>query len=105
MLLFSFVIRQYKKEKRNGYKGGGLVEDMHFLRNITLIYHIFSLIKAIIFQYNFCQKWLDTLHYLLPIQIAVFLKTFFTVSKPYATNSRVSDCYLAQTHQFSAISW
>ena len=32
-------------------------------------------------------------------------KTFFTVLKPKAANSRVSDCYLTQTQQFSAISW
>jgi hypothetical protein len=58
-----------------------------------------------IFLYIFCQKWLDPLHYLLPIQNAFFFKTFFTVSKPKATNSRVSDCYLTQNQQFSAISW
>jgi hypothetical protein len=27
------------------------------------------------------------------------------VSKPKATNSRVSDCYLTPNQQFSAISW
>jgi hypothetical protein len=35
----------------------------------------------------------------------IFFKTFFTVLKPKETNSRVSDCYLAQTQQFSAIPW
>ena len=35
----------------------------------------------------------------------IFFKTFFTVLKPKETNSRVSDCYLTQTQQFSAIPW
>jgi hypothetical protein len=35
----------------------------------------------------------------------MFSKTFFTISKPKATNSRVSDCYLTPTQQCSAISW
>ena len=35
----------------------------------------------------------------------IFFKTFFTVSKPKATNSRVSDGYLTQTQQFSVITW
>jgi hypothetical protein len=43
---------------------------MYFFLDITLIYPIFSLKKNPIFLYNFCQKWLKTLHYLLPIQIA-----------------------------------
>jgi hypothetical protein len=37
-----FVICQNKKEVRNAYKGGGLVETMYFLLNIILIYPIFS---------------------------------------------------------------
>ena len=85
------------------YKGGGLVEAMHFLLNITVIYPIFSF-KKILFYYIFCQKWLDTLHYLLLIQIAFFSR-LVTVSKPTATNSRVSDGYLTQTQQFSVITW
>ena len=59
--------------------------------------------KNPIFLYNFCQKWLDTLHkmtisFLFRLH---FFKTFFAVSKPKATNSRVSDCYLTPTQQFS----
>jgi hypothetical protein len=64
-----FVICQYRKEVRNAYKGGGLVEAMYCLLNITLIYPIFANIKNPIFLYNCCQKWLDNLHYLLSIQI------------------------------------
>ena len=40
---FFWVICQYKKEVRKCYKGGGLVEAMYFLLNITLIYPLFSL--------------------------------------------------------------
>ena len=40
--------------------------------NMTLIYPIFSLKQILFFLYNFCQKWLDTLYYLIPIQIAFF---------------------------------
>jgi hypothetical protein len=39
----------------NGYKGGGLVEAMHFLRNIALIYPIFSL-KKLLFSNIFFVK-------------------------------------------------
>jgi hypothetical protein len=48
-----------KKEVRNGYK-----------YNFNLSYIFIK--KNHIFLYNFRQKWLDTLHYLLPIQIALF---------------------------------
>ena len=55
MILFSFVICQYEKEVRNGYKGGGPVEAMHLLRNIALIYPIFSL-KKLLFSNIFFVK-------------------------------------------------
>ena len=61
MILFFFVICQYRKEVRNAYKGGGLVEAMYCLLNITLIYPIFANKKNPIFLYNCCQKWLDNL--------------------------------------------
>ena len=102
-LFFFLVICQYQKEVRKCYKGGGLVEAIYVLLNITVMYPIFSF-KKILFYYNFCQKWLHTMHYLLPVLIA-FFQTFFTVSKPKATNSRVSDGYLTQTQQFSVITW
>ena len=57
------------------------------------------------FLFTICQKWLDTLHYLLPIQIEFCFKTFFTISKPKAKNSRVNDCYLTPTKQCLALSW
>jgi hypothetical protein len=66
---------------RNGYKGGGLVEEMYFFLDITLIYPIFTL-KKILFYYDFCQKWLDTLHYLLPIQIAFFSRLSLPSQNP-----------------------
>jgi hypothetical protein len=81
MILVFWVICQYKKEVRKCYKGGGLVEAMYFLQNITVIYPIFSL-KKILFYYNFGQKWLDTLHYLLPIQIALFSRLSLPSQKP-----------------------
>ena len=81
------------------------VEAMYFLQNITLIYPVFSLIKILFSFIIFVKSGLTPLHYLLPIQIVFFFKTFFTVSKPKATNRRVSDCYLNPTQQFSAISW
>jgi hypothetical protein len=31
---------------------------------------------------NFCQKWLDTLHYLLPIQIAFFSRLSLPSQNP-----------------------
>ena len=46
----------------------GEVEAMYFLLNIPLIYLIFIVYfhkKNSIFLYNFCQKWLDTLHYVI----------------------------------------
>ena len=73
MILVFFVICQYEKEVRNAYNGGGLVEAMHFLLSITSIYFMFSNKTHPIFLYNFCQKWLDNLHYLLPIQIVFSL--------------------------------
>jgi hypothetical protein len=82
MILFFLVICQYKKKVRNGYKGGGLVEAMYFLLNITCFYPIFSFLQNPIFLYNFCQKWLDTLHYLLPIQIAFFSRLFLPSQNP-----------------------
>jgi hypothetical protein len=92
------VICQYTKEVRNGYKESGLVEAMYFLLNITLIYHIFSYIIFVKGSLTLCTiSFLFRMHFVF--------KTFFTVSKPKATNSRVSDCYLTQNQQFSAISW
>ena len=52
-----------------------------FLPNIAVIYLIFSL-KKILFYYNFCQKWLDTLHYLLSIQIAFFSRLSLPSQNP-----------------------
>ena len=51
------------------------------LLNIAVIYPIFSL-KKILLYYNFCQKWLDTLHYLLPIQIAFFSRLSLPSQNP-----------------------
>jgi hypothetical protein len=81
MILFFLVICQYKKDVRKCYKGGGQVEAMYFLLNITVIYPIVSL-KKIIFYYSFCQKWLDTLHYLLPVQIAFFSRLSLLSQNP-----------------------
>ena len=100
-----FFVCQYKKEVRKCYKGSGLVEAMYFLLNIAVIYLIFSL-KKILFYYNFCQKWLDTLHYLLPIQIAFFSRISLPSQNPkQQTVEWVSDGYLTQTQQFSVITW
>jgi hypothetical protein len=71
------------------------VEAMYFLLNITLIYPIFSL-KQIVFSYIIfvksgltpCTKGLSPSY-----SDCIFFKIFFTVSKPKATNSIVSDCY------------
>ena len=81
------------------------VEAMYFLLNTTLIYPIFSLSKILFSNIIFVKSGLTPLHHLLHIQITFFFKTFFTVSNPKITNSRMSDCYLNPTQQFSAISW
>ena len=48
------------------------VEAMHFIAKYNFnLSHILIKINPISL-YNFCEKWLDTLHYLLPIQIAYF---------------------------------
>jgi hypothetical protein len=97
MILF-FVICQYTKEVWNGYKESELAEAIYFLLDITLIYPIFSYIFFVKSGLTPCTiSFLFRMHF--------FFKTFFTVSKPKATNSRVSDCYLTQNQQFSAISW
>jgi len=81
------------KEVRNGYKGGGghvLFAKYNF--NWSYIF-----IKKFLFSYIIfvksgstpCTKWLSPSY-----SDCIFFKTFFTVSKPKATNSRVSDCYL-----------
>ena len=49
------------------WTGGGYAFFAKYSCNLSYIF-----IKKILFYYNFCQKWLDTLHYLLPIQIAFF---------------------------------
>ena len=47
------------KEVRNGYKGGG--GHVFFAKyNFNLSYIFIK--KNLIFLYNFCQKWLDTLY-------------------------------------------
>jgi hypothetical protein len=75
------------------------VEAMYFLLNIAVIYPIFSLENLILLE--FLSKVARNPSY----SDCIFFKTFFTVSKPKATNSRVSDSYLTQTQQFSVITW
>jgi hypothetical protein len=70
VILFSFVICQYEKEVRNWlqarWTGGGHAFVAKYSFNSSYIF----IKKTTIFKYIVCQKWLDTLHYLLPIQIA-----------------------------------
>ena len=103
--VFFFVICQYKKEVRNGYKGGGLVEAIFFFAKYNFNSSYIFIFKKSYFPILFLSK--VTWHPALSPSYSecIFFKTFFTVSKPKATNSRVSDCYLTQTRQFSAISW
>ena len=90
------------KEARNGYKGsGGHVFFAKYNFNLSYIF----IKQNPIFQYIFCQKWLDTLALSPSYSNYIFFKTFFTVSNPKITNSRMSDCYLNPTQQFSAMSW
>ena len=46
-----------------------------------------------------------SLRFLFTNSDCIFFKTFVTVMKPKETNNIVSDCYLTQTQQFSAIPW
>jgi hypothetical protein len=91
-------------EERNVYKGGG--GQVLFAKYNFYLSYIF--INKIIFSYiifvksgsTLCTKWLSPSY-----SDCIFFKTFFTLSKPKATNSRASDCYLTPTQPFSAISW
>jgi hypothetical protein len=56
LFFFSFLS---KKEVRHCYRGGG---GHVFLVNYTLYLSYIFMQKNPIFLYNFCQKWLDTLH-------------------------------------------
>ena len=44
---------------QGGWTGGGHVFFAKYNFNLSIVY----------FPYNFCQKWLDTLHYLLKLPI------------------------------------
>jgi hypothetical protein len=59
------------------WTGGGHVFFAKYSCNLSYIF-----IKKILFYYNFCQKWLDTLHYLLPIQIAFFSRISLPSQNP-----------------------
>jgi len=69
------------------------VEAIYFLLNITLIHPIFSLNKNLFSYIIFVKSGLTPCTKCLsPSYLdCTFFKTFFTVSKPKATNSRVSD--------------
>jgi hypothetical protein len=58
------------------------VEAMHFIAKYNFnLSHILIKINPISL-YNFCEKWLDTLHYLLPIQIEKNVQDFPYRLKP-----------------------
>ena len=55
-----------KRSLRHGYRGGGgHVFFAKYTLNLPSIYPIFSSKKNPIFLYNFGQKWLDTLDFIL----------------------------------------
>ena len=103
LMILGFFLSFFSiKEVRNGYNGGG--DHVFFAKyNFNLSYIFIK--QNPIFQYIFCQKWLDTLALSPSYSNYIFFKTFFTVSNPKITNSRMSDCYLNPTQQFSAMSW
>ena len=82
------------------------VEAMHFIAKYNFnLSHILIKINPISL-YNFCEKWLDTLHYLLPIQIE---KKCPRLSLPSQTPNQQTEewgiVFLTPTQQFTAISW
>jgi hypothetical protein len=77
--------------KQGRWTGGGHVFFSKYSCNLSYIF-----IKKNPFLLYFLSK-------VASYSDCIFFKTFFAVSKPKATNSRVSDGYLAQTQQFSVI--
>ena len=97
MMLVLFV---NKKEVSHDYRGGG--DHVLFAKYNFYLSYIF--INFFLLSYITFVKIGLTPCTIPSYSDFIFFKTFFIVSKPKTTNSRVSDCYLTPTQQFSAIS-
>ena len=87
-----FVICQYKGGEE-WIQGGGHVLFAKYNFNLSYIFNKNILFTCIILVNSGLTSYSD----------CIFFKTSFAVSKPKVASSRVSDCYLTPTQQFSAI--